>query len=58
MVKAGEQLTYYRTDASLYADLLLKDGRIVRVELEWDEGWCLINGVYVEEVLDGIVYAG
>ena len=58
VVKAGEQLTYYRTDASLYADLLLKDGRIVRVELEWDNGWCLINGIYVEEILDGIVYAG
>ncbi len=58
VVKAGEELTYYRTDASLFADLILNDGRIVRVELEWDEGWCLINGVYVEEVLDGIVYAG
>ncbi len=58
VVKAGEELTYYRTDASLFADLILNDGRIVRVQLEWDDGWCLINGIYVEEVLDGIVYAG
>jgi len=58
VVKSGEQLTYYRTDASLFADFILEDGQIVRAELEWDSGRCLIDGTYVEELFDGVVFAG
>ena len=58
VVKAGEELTYYRTDASLFADFILSDGRMVRAELEWDEGTCSIDGTYVEDLFDGVVFAG
>ena len=58
VVKAGEEVAYYRTDASLYADLIMKNGQIVRVELQWDGGMCMIDGTYVEEIFDGIVFAG
>ena len=58
VVKAGDELTYYRTDASLFADFILSDGRIVRAELEWDEGTCSIDGTSVDELFDGVVFAG
>ena len=57
-VKAGEELTYYRTDASLFADFILNDGRIARAELQWDEGTCYIDGIYVEDLFEGVVFAG
>lgn len=56
-VKAGEEVAYYRTDASLFADFILPDGQIGRAELEWNDGACHINGTYVEELLDGIIFA-
>lgn len=58
VVKAGEELTYYRTDACLFADFILEDGRVVRAELEWDCGSCMIEGTYVSDLFDGIVFAG
>ena len=58
VVKAGDELTYYRTDASLFADFILSDGRILRAELEWDEGTCSIDGTSVDELFDGVVFAG
>ncbi|MBQ5699596.1 MAG: hypothetical protein IIV75_07940, partial [Lachnospiraceae bacterium] len=58
VVKAGDELTYYRTDASLFADFILSDGSIVRAELEWDEGTCSIDGTSVDELFDGVVFAG
>ena len=57
-VKAGEQVTYYHTDSSQFADFILSDGRIGRAELEWYEGSCSINGIAVENLFDGIVFAG
>ena len=57
-VKAGEELSYYRTDASLFADFILNDGRIARAELQWDEGTCYIDGIYVEDLFEGVVFAG
>lgn len=57
-VKAGEIVRYYRTDASVYADFILQDGRIGRVDLEWLEGSCSIDGIRVEELFEGVVFAG
>ena len=57
-VKKGEKVRYYRTDTSSYADFILPDGRIGRAELEWPEGMCSIEGVRVEELFDGVVFAG
>jgi len=58
LVRAGEEVTYYRTDASVFADFILSDGRIGRVQLQWEEGSCRIDGVAVEELFDGVVFAG
>lgn len=58
VLKEGEKVTYYRTDASTFADFILPDGRIGRAELEWLEGWCSIDGTHVGELFDGAVFAG
>lgn len=57
-VKAGDEVIYHRTDASSFADFILSDGRIGRVQLQWDGGICMIDGVSVEELFDGVVFAG
>lgn len=58
VVEAGTEVRYHRTDASLYADFILPDGQIGRAELEWDGGSCSIDGTYVEDLFDGVVFAG
>jgi len=58
VVKTGEKVLYYRTDASLFADFILSDGQIVRVDLQWNGGSLSIDGTYVEDLLDGVVFAG
>lgn len=57
-VKTGEKIQYYHTDSSQFADFILPDGKIGRVELEWSDGMCLIEGTQVTEIFEGIVFAG
>lgn len=57
-LKEGTKVKYFRTDNSKYADLLLEDGRVARVDIERNEGMCYIDGVYIEEIFEGIVFAG
>ena len=57
-VKAGETVSYYRTDASEFVDFILPDGRTGRADLEWDAGFCSIDGTGVEELFEGVIYAG
>ena len=57
-VKAGETVSYYRTDASEFVDFILPNGRTGRADLEWDAGFCSIDGTGVEELFEGVIYAG
>ncbi len=54
----GTILTPYRTDAETYVDLITDDGQIVRFELEADDWPHLVNGMDVDDVFEGLLYAG
>ena len=54
----GTILTPYRTDGETYVDLITDDGQIVRFELEADDWPHLVNGMDVDEVFEGLLYAG
>ena len=58
MVRAGEKVKYYHTDSCLFADFILSDGRMGRADLEWFEGYCLIDGLMIEDLFSGVVFAG
>lgn len=57
-VKSGETVIYFRTDGKTKADLKLSDGRIGRVTLMNDEWPETIDGVEVEDIFDGVFWAG
>ena len=57
-VKSGETVIYFRTDDKTRADLKLPDGRIGRVTLMNDEWPYMIDGVEIEDIFDGILWAG
>ncbi len=57
-VKKGQKLYFYATDNEQWADFILEDGRIARITLD-KPGWPMtINGVDIEELFDGILFAG
>ena len=57
---AGTKLYYYRTDGISIVDLKTEDGTIVRLRLSEDEYESVnqYNGQNVEELFDGVFYAG
>ena len=58
-VPSGSDYNAYRTDDETYADCKLSDGRIVRLYIERDEELGhVINGEHLEELFDGIIFAG
>lgn len=58
VVKKGDLVKYYHTDSATFADFILSDGRIGRADLEWIDSGYSIDGNAVEELFDGIVFAG
>ena len=57
-LQAGEKVIYYRTDGESYADLRLLDGTIVRFMVSHD-GWpYTVNGLNIEDVFEGLAFAG
>ncbi len=58
VVKAGELVKYYHTDSATFADFILSDGRVGRAALEWLDSGYSIDGNAVEELFDGIIFAG
>ncbi len=57
-VPAGQKLYWIRTNGASTADLLLGDGSSMRVEVNRQEWPYTINGVDVEEIFDGMIFAG
>ena len=58
VVKKGEFVKYYHTDSATFADFILSDGRIGRAGLDLLESGYSIDGNAVEELFDGIIFAG
>ena len=57
-VKKGDTVTYYRTDDNLFADLKTSDGTIIRLDID-QSGWpYTCDGVDIETLFDGIIFAG
>ena len=49
------------TDTTTYTDYKLSDGRIVRIPMTFDENigyGYTVQGVPIEDVFDGLVFAG
>lgn len=58
IVKKGSVCKYYRTDAASWSDFILEDGSIGRVRNTVD-GWPkTVNDMELEEVFEGIIFAG
>ncbi len=58
-LKAGEKLTFWRSDGEHYMDLLRGDGSAVRCVLDESQGWpYYVDGGELENVFDGIIFAG
>lgn len=58
-IPSGSDYNAYRTDDETYADCKLSDGRIVRLRIERDEELGhVINGEHLEELFEGIIFAG
>lgn len=57
-LKKGDKVVYYRTDGEEWGDVILPDGRIGRVITGRDDWMITVNGVYVEDVFDGLIFAG
>ncbi len=57
-IKPGDKLSFYLTDNENFVIFELEDGRHAKVSIGMYEYPQLINGENVEEVLDGIGYAG
>ena len=59
-LSAGERLRPVRTDNESWVDCELSDGTQVRVNVETGEnGWPqMVNGFELEELLDGVMFAG
>ncbi|MCR4841789.1 MAG: DUF3298 and DUF4163 domain-containing protein [Eubacterium sp.] len=58
-IEAGTELTIFRTDNNSVVDLLTSDGTIVRLTVEDGEDcYQTVNGIDIEELFDGVVFAG
>lgn len=55
---SGTSFYPYRTDDEKYVDLQLDDGRLVRVEVDHSDYPYKVNGDDLEDVFDGILFAG
>ena len=57
-VDAGEHFLPIRTDNSTFVDCRLDDGRLVRLKFSQTDYPSQIDGVNVEDLFEGLVYAG
>ena len=57
-IPAGTKLTIFRTDNVSIVDLREDDGSLIRVEVTGGEFPHIIDGTDVEDLFDGIMYAG
>ena len=60
-VGKGDKLVIRYTDMEKYCDAETEDGMMVRIyqESEEDQGWPYsVNGIELEELFDGVIFAG
>ncbi len=57
-IPSGTKFTIWRTDNKSFVDCRLSDGRIARVPVENEDWPQKVNGTDIEEVFEGIIFAG
>ena len=57
ILKEGTKVETFRTDNESFVDVKLEDGRIGRFQMTFEYPMT-IDGMDVEEIFDGIMYAG
>ncbi len=57
-LKKGEKVYYYRTDNNKTSDLMTEDGKVVRVTLSKKSWPRKIDGVNIEKIFKGLLFAG
>ena len=57
-IPAGTEFTICRTDNESYVDCRLSDDRLVRVPVESVEWPQTVNGTEIDDVFDGVIFAG
>lgn len=57
-IPRGSKVVYFRTDGERFADLKLEDGKIIRVELDSAQWPRTIDEISIEEIFDGVFFAG
>lgn len=57
-IRKDDEVRFYRTDNSTYADLILENGKIARVAVDASDWPITIDGTDCTELFEGIVYAG
>ena len=54
----GEKLTFYSTDNETYVDFKTANGSFVRIYVDTDDYPQSVNGIDIDELFDGIMFAG
>ena len=57
-LKAGEEITFYATDDNTYVDFKTRGGSFVRIYVDYTEYPQSVNGIDIDELFDGIMFAG
>lgn len=57
-LEPGTKLDYYRTDNETYGDFRLQDDTVVRVSLDSTQWPRTIDGVNLEDIFEGLLFAG
>ena len=57
-LNAGDKLSFYATDGETWVDFKTEGGSFVRVYVDTDDYPQSVNGVDIDELFDGIMFAG
>ena len=57
-MKKGDEISFYATDNQTYVDFKTKNGNFVRIYVDWSDYPQSVNGIDIDELFDGIMFAG
>ena len=57
-LQKGEEILFYSTDDDTYVDFKTKNGSFVRIYVDYTEYPQSVNGIDIDELFDGIMFAG
>ena len=57
-MKKGDEISFYATDNQTYVDFKTKNGNFVRIYVDWSDYPQTVNGIDIDDLFDGIMFAG